>query len=153
MVAVEHESDSAGLLRKAVNLFTFLGRTQQLLVQPVRTVDKFEKVLWFGGLPEHLAVHSAHRSANPGAELPLLAIDRAPKLDPPPVPDPLQPWIQNPTDDADHEPSLRDAIYREDPVLVALGAGAGAPEEDHVTERRRVELPRCRKSGTRSASG
>ena len=45
MVAVEHESDSAGLVRKAVNLFTFLGRTQQLLVKPVRTVDKFEKVL------------------------------------------------------------------------------------------------------------
>jgi hypothetical protein len=45
MVAVVQESDLPGLVRKAVNLFTFLGRTQQLLVKPVRTVDKFEKSL------------------------------------------------------------------------------------------------------------
>ena len=61
MVAVVQESDLPGLVRKAVNLFTFLGRTQQLLVKPVRTVDKFEKALWLGDLPEHPAVHSAHR--------------------------------------------------------------------------------------------
>src|SRR6202022_790774 len=65
MVAVVQESDLPGLVRKAVNLFTFLGRTQQLLVKPVRTVDKFEKALWLGDLPEHPAVHSAHRAANP----------------------------------------------------------------------------------------
>jgi hypothetical protein len=59
--ALENDADSAGLVRKAVNLFSFLGRTQQLLVRPVRTVDKFENALWFGGLPEHQAVHSAHR--------------------------------------------------------------------------------------------
>jgi hypothetical protein len=82
MVAVEHESDSAGLVRKAVNLFTFLGRTQQLLVKPVRTVDKFEKVLWFGDLPEHLAVHSANRAANPDADSPLLAMDGCPLIRP-----------------------------------------------------------------------
>ena len=140
MVAVEHESDSAGLVRKAVNLFTFLGSTQQLLVKPVRTVDKFEKVLWFGDLPEHLAVHSANRAANPDADSPLLAMDRVPKLDPPPLPELLTPWVQGPTDDVDREPSLRDAIYHEEPVPVALVGGAGTPDEDHVTERRRVEL-------------
>src|ERR1700751_5647915 len=99
MVAGVQESDLSGLVRKAVNLFTFLGRTQQLLVRPVRTVDKFEKSLWFGGLPEHQAVHSAHRVATPDADSPLLAIDRVSKLDPPPVPDVLQPWVQEPTDD------------------------------------------------------
>ena len=83
MVAVVQESDLPGLVRKAVNLFTFLGRTQQLLVKPVRTVDKFEKALWLGDLPEHPAVHSAHRAANPDADSPLLAMDRVPKLDPP----------------------------------------------------------------------
>jgi very-short-patch-repair endonuclease len=140
MVVVEHESDSAGLVRKAVNLFTFLGRTQQLLVKPVRTVDKFEKVLWFGDLPEHLAVHSANRAANPDVDSPLLAMDRVPKLDLPPVPELLTPWVQGPTDDVDREPSLRDAIYHEEPVPVALVGGAGTPDEDHVTERRRVEL-------------
>jgi very-short-patch-repair endonuclease len=140
MVAVVQESDLPGLVRKAVNLFTFLGRTQQLLVKPVRTVDKFEKALWLGDLPEHPAVHSAHRAANPDADSPLLAMGRVPKLDPPPVPDHLTVWVQGPTDDVDREPSLRDAIYKEDPVPVAVGGGTGAPEEDQLIERRRVEL-------------
>ena len=140
MVAVVQESDLPGLVRKAVNLFTFLGRTQQLLVKPVRTVDKFERALWLGDLPEHPAVHSAHRAANPDVDSPLLAIGRVPKLDPPPVPDHLTVWVQGPTDDVDREPSLRDAIYKEDPVPIALGGGTGAPEEDQVIERRRVEL-------------
>lgn len=36
-------------------LFTFLGRTQELLVRPVRTVSGFDKVMWFGDLPDHEA--------------------------------------------------------------------------------------------------
>lgn len=140
MVAVVQESDLPGLVRKAVNLFTFLGRAQQLLVKPVRTVDKFEKAVWLGDLPEHPAVRSAHRAANPDADSPLLAMDRVPKLDPPPVPDHLTVWVQGPTDDVDREPSLREAIYMEDPVTVALGGEGGTPEEDQVTERRRLEL-------------
>jgi len=140
MVAVVQESDLPGLVRKAVNLFTFLGRAQQSLVKPVRTVDKFEKALWLRDLPEHPAVHSAHRAANPDADSPLLAMGRVPKLDPPPVPDHLTAWVQGPTDDVDREPSLRDAIYQEDPVRVALGGETGTPEEDQVTERRRLEL-------------
>ena len=83
MVAVVQESDLPGLVRKAVNLFTFLGPTQQLLVKPVRTVDKFEKALRLRDLPEHPAVRSAHEAANPDAHSPLLAMDRVPKLDPP----------------------------------------------------------------------
>src|SRR5246127_919011 len=140
MVAVLQESDLPGVVRKAVNLFTFLGRTQQLLVKPVRTVDKFEKALWLGDLPEHPAVRSAHRAAIPDADSPLLAMDRVPKLDPPAVPDHLTLWVQGPSDDVDREPSLRDAIYKEDPVRVALGSEIGTPEEDRVTGRRRVEL-------------
>ena len=140
MAAVVQESDLSGLVRKAVNLFTFLGRTQQLLVKPIRTVDKFEKALWLGDLPERPAVHSAHRAANPDADSPLLAMDRVPKHDPPAVPDHLTLWVQGPSDDVDREPSLRDAIYEGDPVRVALGSEIGTPEEGRVTERRRVEL-------------
>jgi len=83
MVTVAQECDLPGLVRKAVNLSTYLGPTQQLLVRPVRTADKFEKALWLSDLPEHPAVHSAHRAANPDADSPVLPMDRVPKLDPP----------------------------------------------------------------------
>jgi very-short-patch-repair endonuclease len=140
VVVVVQESDLPGLVRKAVNLFTFLGRTQQLLVKPVRTVDKFEKALWFGDLPDHPSVHSAHRAANPDVDSPQLAVDRVPKLDPPRIPDHLTVWVQGPTDDADREPSLRDAIYEPDPVAIGLGGRTEASDEDEVAERGRIEL-------------
>lgn len=138
MVAIVEDTDHAELVRNAVNLFTFLGRTQQLLVKPVRTVDKFEKALWLADLPEHHSVGSAHRVANLEADTPLLAIERVPKLDPPPVPDRLTPWVEGPTDDVDREPSLREAIYTEDPVPVASSGDADGEERAMV--RRRVEL-------------
>jgi len=46
---VAEDSEHEGLIRKAVNRFTFLERTQQLLVKPIRTVDKFENVEVKGG--------------------------------------------------------------------------------------------------------
>jgi very-short-patch-repair endonuclease len=112
-LVVEQDSEQAALVRKAVNLFTFLGRAQQLLVKPIRTVDRFEKVIWFGNLPDHLAVHSAHRIAELNADAPLLAVDRVPKLDAPAVPVPLQLWVNGPIDDVNREPELRDEIYTE----------------------------------------
>jgi very-short-patch-repair endonuclease len=110
---VEQDSEQAVLVRKAVNLFTFLGRAQQLLVKPIRTVDKFEKAIWFGALPDHSAVHSAHRVAELEADAPLLAVNRVPKLDAPAVPAPLELWVEGPVDDVDREPELRDEIYTE----------------------------------------
>src|SRR5262245_39068673 len=140
MVLIERESDPAGLVRKAVSLFTFLGRTQQLLVKPVTSVDRFEKAIWFGDLPEHSGVHSAHRLANLDGDAPLLAVERVPKSDPPPVPESLAAWVDGPTDDTECEPSLRDAIYSDEPVPAAPGGGDGASDEEKVVERRRIEL-------------
>jgi very-short-patch-repair endonuclease len=140
MALIEHESDQAGLLRKAVNLFTFLGQAQKLLVKPVRTVDKFEKVIWLGDLPEHSAVRSAHRVANPDVDAPLLVMDRVPKTDPPPVAEPFLPWVEGPTDDAHREPTLREAIYSDEPVPAVPAEEDVASDEDQVVERRRIEL-------------
>src|SRR4051794_40526050 len=128
MVLIEHDADQTGLLRKAVNLFTFLGRTQQLLVTPVRVVDKFEKVIWFGDMPDHPAVSSAHRVANLELDAPLLVMNRVPNTDPPPTPEPLLPWVDGRTDDAHREPTLRDAIYSDEPVPAASD-GEGATSE------------------------
>ena len=112
-MAAEHETDNERLVRRAVNLFTFLSRTQQLLVKPIRTVDKFEQALWFGNLPDHQAIRSAHRIAELEPDTPLLTVDRLAKLDPPGLPDGLATWVNGTLDDPDKGPSMREAIYSE----------------------------------------
>lgn len=50
MTGVEEETADKRLLKKAIDLFTFLGSAQQLLAKPVRTTDQYEKVVWLGGV-------------------------------------------------------------------------------------------------------
>lgn len=99
------------LLRKAINLFTFLGECQQRLVTPIRTVDKFEQVLWFADLPQHPAVCVATPGDATAADEPVLAtVARVAKLDPPAAPSVVQPWLSTPIGDPDREPTLREWI-------------------------------------------
>ncbi|WP_082754120.1 AAA domain-containing protein [Mycobacterium sp. NAZ190054] len=134
----DNSSDGTDLVRKAVNLFTFLGSTQKLLIKPVHTVDKFERVMWFADLPDHPAVRSAHRTANLEPESPLLELDRVVKLDPPPTPIDLELWVEGPIDDLDQEPTLREAIYVGESEPEQLEAVETDDGED--TEGRRIEL-------------
>ncbi|WP_308160156.1 AAA domain-containing protein [Mycolicibacterium goodii] len=130
----EHETENAHLVRQAVNLFTFLGQSQQLLARPARTVDKFEQAMWFGDLPDHPAVRSAHRIAELEPDAPLLELDRVAKLDPPALPDDLTEWVDGKLDDASKEPSIREAIYRDEPI----------PDDDEGgVARRKIELAEC----------
>lgn len=87
------------LVGRAVRLFEFLGRTQQLRDSPPRTVDGYRAVHWLADLPDHPAVTAAHRG-EPGPVDPVLTVDRLPRV-PPPEPDGLRldPW-----DDPDHPP-------------------------------------------------
>jgi very-short-patch-repair endonuclease len=132
---MEEESKEARLLRKAVNLFTFLGRTQKLLVKPVRDADKYEKVMWFGELPDHAAIHSAHRTASLDCDAPILAVERIAKVDPPELPQQLRPWFEGKVDDVEEQPALREAIYAEQP---REAAGDSADEPDLKIQR--IEL-------------
>lgn len=134
-MAAEHETENECLVRRAVNLFTFLGKAQQLLVKPVRTVDKFEDAMWFVDLPDHEAIRSAHRVAELTPDKPLLTVDRVAKLDPPPLPHELVVWVQDGIDDTEKEPTLREAIFREEPVP-AEEREHGEPE----VVNRRVEI-------------
>ncbi|WP_433703440.1 AAA domain-containing protein [Prescottella equi] len=111
----DQHADDDDLVRRAVNLFTFLGRTQQLLVKPVRTVDGFEEVVWFSELPTHLAVRSRHGRANLEADEPLLEIDRVPRTDPPVVPGLLGEWVTGSVEDIDQQPVLREEIFTDEP--------------------------------------
>ncbi|OBI55430.1 hypothetical protein A5667_03660 [Mycolicibacterium fortuitum] len=62
-MAAKHETENECLVRRAVNLFTFLGRAQQLLVQPVRTVDKYEVAMWFADLPRRESIFGSSQRA------------------------------------------------------------------------------------------
>ncbi|OBB19763.1 ATP-binding protein IstB [Mycolicibacterium setense] len=123
------------MVRRAVNLFTFLGRAQQLLVKPVRAVDKFEDAMWFADLPDHEAIRSAHRFAELEPDAPLLTVDRVAKLDPPPLPRELTVWLDGRIDDADKEPTLREAIFRVEPV-----PAEERDDDEPEMARRRIEL-------------
>jgi hypothetical protein len=135
---IENDSDGVDLVRKAVNLFTFLGSTQQLLIKPVHTVDKFEQVMWFADLPDHPAVRSAHRTANPEPDLPLLEVDRVLRLDPPAIPAELELWVAGPIDDADREPTIRELF------ICAAGTLSGAGSQPSLRSTACIsELSTC----------
>lgn len=135
-VADQNEPGEACLLRKAVNFFTFLMRTQQLLDRPIRTVKGFEKVIWFDNLPEHPAVRSAHRVADLGPDVPLLEVERLGKQGSPVLPDELKPWVNGPSNDAGQEPSLHEAIDVDGVSASAEGQASGGEEQP----TRRMEL-------------
>lgn len=136
-MAVGEGGDQAELLRRAVNLFTFLSRAQQMLSKPIRTVDKFENVLWFDALPDHPSVRSADRAAELEPDGDLLVVDRMPKLDPPAVPEALLPWLDGAVDDFTTPPTLREAIYRS---VAAEDIAADADGDESGETRRRIEI-------------
>jgi very-short-patch-repair endonuclease/DNA polymerase III delta prime subunit len=135
-MSVDQQSDEGGLVRKAVNLFTFLGRTQQLMVKPVRTVDGFEEAVWFSKLPDHAAVRGRHRGTILEAEEPLLVVDRVPRLDAPIVPDWLIEWVGGPFDDVDKQPSLNDEIFTDKPERWRATSGEKESSDDERDPRR-----------------
>lgn len=85
------EPEADPLVGRAVRLFEFLGRAQQLRNQPPRTTDGYRSVLWLDSLPDHPAVVSAHRG-DPDPEADIVTIERVARRDPPP-PDELEPWL------------------------------------------------------------
>jgi very-short-patch-repair endonuclease len=96
-------------------LFEFLAQAQMLKTTPPGTTDAYLRdgsVLWMEDLPVHSGISSAHRTAEPEPEQPLLTIHRLPALTAPPVPPALQQWLDGPGDDADREPQLRERIPR-----------------------------------------
>lgn len=100
---------------RAIRLFQFLLRAQEIRDEPARTIDAYRRdggVLWFGDLPHHRAVVTALREGEPEDGLPILTVDRTPRLAPPKPDDLLEPWIDGPRDEPAAEPTLRDSITR-----------------------------------------
>ena len=120
---------------RAVRLFEFLGRVQQLKANPPRTTDTYERdgaVLWLADLPQHPAVWSAGRGGDPEQGDPLLTVDRVSHLEPPVPTVAIMPWLEGEIDDPDHRPTLRESIAV--PVIEPTPGSAGTERleiEDH----------------------
>lgn len=97
-------------LDRAVRLFQFLARSQQLKSRPPVTVDSYDSVLWLREMPDHPAVRTAYRHPEPvefGGTL--LELGRPGHIAPPEPDDRLAPWLDGPLDDTTQPPRLRDS--------------------------------------------
>lgn len=101
------------LVDRALRLFEFLGRAQQLKTNPPRTIETYERdgaILWLADLPHHPAIHSAARGGDPMPGDTLLTVDRVSRLDPPDPDEALARWLDGQLGDPDHPPVLRESI-------------------------------------------
>ncbi|HWM04043.1 MAG TPA: AAA domain-containing protein, partial [Actinophytocola sp.] len=96
------------LVGRAVRLFEFLARTQQLRNLPPRMVAGYRSVHWLGELPDHPAITAAHRG-EPGPDDPILTVDRVARVDPP-APDPVLEFDR--WDDPDQVPAPPEDLER-----------------------------------------
>ena len=102
----------AGAVDRAIRLFEFLRRAQQVKSTPIRTIDTYEKdggVLWLDRLPIDPAVQSSHRSGGADPAAPVISIERVRHDTPPKPPDTLSLWLDGGFDDPDRFPSLLDS--------------------------------------------
>jgi very-short-patch-repair endonuclease len=109
---------STSLVDRARRLFEFLRGAQQLKATPVRSVDVYQHegdVVWIADLPAHPAV-STFRRNEPGADAPMLSVERVPVVEPPEPEVELARWLTEPLDDPERPPSLRKQIVEVKPA-------------------------------------
>lgn len=107
----EEAQSEIGLLDRAVRLFEFLARVQQVTSQTPRTIETYERdgdVLWFHALPDHPAVKTSHRSGELDPSDPILTIDRVSRIAPPAGPSLIEDWLRHRIDNPEEEPTLVD---------------------------------------------
>ncbi|WP_154663669.1 AAA domain-containing protein, partial [Saccharomonospora iraqiensis] len=97
------------------HLFEFLQRAQSLKTTAPRTLDAYRRegaVLWLNDCAaDHPAVTRTHHDGDqPDPDDPILVIDRVPRVDPPEPGGELRRWVEEPFDQPDTEPRLRQTI-------------------------------------------
>lgn len=99
------------IVDRAIRLFRFLARVQQLRSDPPRTVEAYQQgggaVLWFGDVPAHPAVTPI--GPDPGPDDVLLTVDRVARVDPPVPPERLAARLTGGVDDPDQPPELTES--------------------------------------------
>lgn len=101
------------LVTEAKNLFEYLARAQSMREKSVYQLSAFEEVLWLEDFPDHRAVSSAHRDADPQLEERLFSLSRVARRDPPVIPADLEPWIIGKIRDSNSELSIADRVPAE----------------------------------------
>ncbi len=105
--------DRDPLLERAINLFEFLGRCQQLRATPARTTDAYLRegsVHWFADLPDHPAIASTNRSTPTADDAPLLVVERVPHPAPPEASELLRACMSGDVEDPTTSPELRERV-------------------------------------------
>ena len=139
-------SDSNHLVDKAVRLFTFLAKAQQLRQSPVRDFEAYRReggVQWFADLPDHPAIRWGGNVGEDGEQQPLLSVDRLVSEECPEVPESLWLWLKGDATDWKNRPELRqrrdlpdgNATHLDDHPDVAATYGAWAEDWDRWAER------------------
>ena len=129
-------SGADALVNRAVRLFEFLGRAQQLREAPPRAVESYRAVLWLADLPDHPAVAGAHRTVEPRGDDPVLTVDRVARVDVPEPPAALAGWLTG-WRDPTNRPQLRD----DTPDEVATGYPDWLAGWERWAERERADRP------------
>ena len=99
---------------RAIRLFTFLRELTELRSSTVRSLDQYERVLWFSDIPREQGCHCIGWGSieeNERAEV-WLEIKKPRLKKPPKLPDELMPWLepQEVEDSSGDFPKLRERI-------------------------------------------
>lgn len=108
---LESGSSDPILVKKAIQLFSFLGGAQRLKERPIYRTDNFESCSWFDSFPSNPTISLGspyEESTNHGI---VASFKRVPRLVPPEPGDDLTEWIDGARTDPTNRPKLRDAIY------------------------------------------
>jgi hypothetical protein len=108
--------EGGALLDRAIRLFKFMSRVQEIKAKTPRTIATYERegdVVWFDRLPAHPAIVTTHRSGGADPDAPLLVVERVPRLPPPVPPELVQQWLATAIDDPATTPVLMTQIPKE----------------------------------------
>lgn len=105
----EDATDDDNRLDRAIRLFEFLARVQQIKSKTPRTIEAYERdgdVIWLHALPNHPAINTMAQGEDPDPTDPMLTIERVPRLAPPSPPEAIAVWLTARVDDPQSEPTL-----------------------------------------------
>ncbi len=138
---IHEKTDDEQVRARATRLFTFLRELTELQSKTVRTIDQYDKALWFKAIPREPGCHCiAWRPIEDQEESDVWVEIRKPRLKAPPkVSDALEPWL----DPQEVEDSSREfPVLRERIILDVPGeADETDPAEQQTIVRQLEECP------------